>query len=140
MDISEETKSRLLQNLSSPFDGNLLGVKVADAERGKIIIEVEPKEEFTNGLGIIHGGVTASLCDTAMGGAAMTLGIIPVTVEMKINYISPAGTDNKLVGVGKVVKEGRTLIFTEGEIYYEDKLVAQSLGTYIVKNPNVASK
>lgn len=139
MDISEETKSRLLQNLSSPFDG-ILGVKVVDAERGKVIIEVEPKEEFTNSLGIIHGGVTASLCDTAMGAAAMTLGITPVTVEMKINYISPAGTDSKLTGVGKVVKEGRTLIFTESEIYYEDKLVAQSLGTYIVKNPKMASK
>ena len=65
----------------------------------------------------------------------MTLGINPVTVEMKLNYLAPGSVDGKLIAKGKVVKAGRTLVISEGEVYHKDKLIAKSLGTYYVKNP-----
>lgn len=123
-----------LKNINSPFDKKL-GLRVVEVERGKAVIELNIKQEFLNSNGIIHGGLTASLCDTAMGASAMTLGVNPLTVEMKVNYLSPGGTDGKFIAVGRVIKEGRTLIFAESEIYYNDKLIAKSIGTYIVKQP-----
>jgi acyl-CoA thioesterase len=68
-----------------------------------------------------------------MGATVMTLGINPMTVEMKVNYLSPGGTDGKLIAIGKIVKNGRTLVIAESEVYYKDKMIAKSLGTYFVE-------
>lgn len=119
----------LERSVQAPFNKKL-GIKIIKAKKGSVELELDPKPDLANGLGIVHGGVTASLCDSAMGFAVMTLGIVPVTVEMKLNYLSPGSIDQKLIAKGAVVKEGRTLIIAESQVYSGEKLVAKSLGTY----------
>ncbi len=133
MTINNELENDYLKKLDCPFNKKL-GIKVIESNEGRVIIALESKQDFTNSNGIIHGGVTASLCDTAMGASVMTLGINTITVEMKVNYLSPGGTDGKLIAIGKIVKRGRTFVIAESEVYYKDKLIAKSLGTYFVKN------
>lgn len=125
----------LKKSMKAPFNEKL-GIKLVKAERGRVILELDTKRDLANGIGIVHGGVTASLCDTAMGAAAMTLGINPVTVEMKLNFLSPGSIESVLVAEGRIVKEGQTLIISEGEVYNGDKLIAKSLGTYFVQKSN----
>lgn len=127
----------LKESVKAPFNEKL-GVKLIEAQKGRAVLELDAKQGLTNGLGIIHGGVTASLCDNAMGFAAMTLGIIPVTVEMKLNFLSPGSIEGTLVAKGRIVKEGRTLIIGEGEVYNGDKLIAKSLGTYFAQKSEKA--
>ena len=67
--------------------------------------------------GLFHGGVTASILDTAGGYAGLSLfeaddGIL--TVEFKINLIAPAMGD-ELIARGEVVKPGKSLTVTRGE-------------------------
>jgi uncharacterized protein (TIGR00369 family) len=123
-----------LKNIDSPFDKKL-GVKLVEAKKGRVVIELRTKKSFTNSNGVIHGGLTASLCDAAMGASVMTFGINSVTVEMKVNYLSPGGPDGKFIAIGRVVKKGHTLVIAESEVYYKNKLIAKSLGTYFVEHP-----
>ncbi|MGI6424733.1 MAG: PaaI family thioesterase [Tepidanaerobacteraceae bacterium] len=120
--------------IEAPYN-KMMKINFIEAEEGSVVLELELKKEYANGIGITHGGVAASLCDAVMGFSAMTLEIIPVTVEMKINYFLPVKTEGVLVAKGKVIKRGNRLIVAEGEIYHSSKLVAKGIGTYIVTNP-----
>jgi len=122
------------KNFNSPFN-KLLGIEIVEANQGRVSLELVGREDLTNSLEIIHGGATATLCDVAMGAAVGTYGLIPITVEMKINYLSPGLTDGVIVAKGKVIKVGNSIAISEGEIYQGDRLIAKSIGTYSVKKP-----
>jgi uncharacterized protein (TIGR00369 family) len=69
--------------------------------------------------GFVHGGVVGMIADSAAGYAAMT--VVPasasvLTVEYKMNLIAPADGE-QLIARGKVVRPGRTLIVTQGEVF-----------------------
>jgi len=69
--------------------------------------------------GFVHGGVVGMIADSAAGYAAMTL--VPasasvLTVEYKMNLVAPADGE-KLIARGQVVRPGRTLIVTQGEVF-----------------------
>lgn len=69
--------------------------------------------------GFVHGGVVGMIADSAAGYAAMT--VVPatasvLTVEYKMNLVAPADGE-KLIARGRVVRPGRTLIVTQGEVF-----------------------
>ena len=71
--------------------------------------------------GYVHAGIVATLVDSAGGFAGFTL--FPadssvLTVEFKLNLLAPA-TGDRLVAEGFVVKPGRTLAITRGEVHAE---------------------
>lgn len=76
---------------SAPM-ADLLGLRIAEVARGRIVITGIATEQFYNGLGIAHGGFAATMLDTALGCAINTLqpaGRIFTTLELKINYTRP---------------------------------------------------
>jgi uncharacterized protein (TIGR00369 family) len=81
----------MLEKISSPFE-NLIGMEIIEKSQGKSIISIRKKDELTNFLGIIHGGVLASICDTAAVQALMTLAPEGpyLTAELAIKYKKPA--------------------------------------------------
>ena len=89
MTANKEPVMKFLKKVNCPFN-NKLGIKVIEAEKGRAVIELEVNKDLSNNYGIIHGGVTASLCDTAMGATVMTLGINPMTDEMS-NFVTRHG-------------------------------------------------
>lgn len=117
----------------SPFH-KYMDLKLLKVKKGKVRIEMIGKDTFLNSAGIVHGGATATLCDVAMGYAVRSLGKIPTTVEMKINYLSPALPNKKLQAVGNVIKSGSNLVVVEGQVYCDGKLIIKSLGTYFDLN------
>src|ERR1043165_3205632 len=46
---------------------SLLGFRLAEVEEGHIVFVAEPLEAFYNGAGVVHGGWTAALLDSALG-------------------------------------------------------------------------
>jgi uncharacterized protein (TIGR00369 family) len=69
--------------------------------------------------GFVHGGVVGMIADSAAGYAAMTM--VPasasvLTVEYKMNLVAPADGEH-LIARGRVVRPGRTLIVTQGEVF-----------------------
>lgn len=111
----------------------LLGITVMELNDNGCIMQMKIRPEFHNSIeGIVHGGVTHALADAVMGHAAAppVNGVQQcVTVESKINYLSPAKGD-LLIASSKVLKRGSKLIVMEARITCDGKLVAVALGTY----------
>lgn len=96
-----------------------LGAAMTRVEPGLVEIEMPFSEVLSQQHGFYHAGGIASIADTAGGYAGSTLfapddGIL--TVEFKINLVSPADGD-LLMARGEVIKPGRTLTITKGEVF-----------------------
>jgi uncharacterized protein (TIGR00369 family) len=99
----------------------LIGAEMTDLAPGYCAISVRPRPEILQQHGYVHAGIVATLVDSAGGYAGFTL--FPadssvLTVEFKLNLLAPA-TGDLLVAEGFVVKPGRTLAITRGEVYAE---------------------
>jgi uncharacterized protein (TIGR00369 family) len=99
----------------------LIGALLTAVEPGQVEVALPYRDDLTQQKGFIHGGIIGMIADTACGYAAYSL--MPadcslVTVEYKINILAPARTS--LVARGEVVRAGRTLTVTRGEVYSED--------------------
>ena len=110
----------------------LLAVRQADRE-----VEVgfmARADLLCNPMGQIQGGYICAMLDEAMSVAGLiTSGMTHVvpTLEMKTSFLRPA-LPGSLRAVGRVIKWGRTICFTEGELYDgEGRLLAKATGTAI---------
>ena len=115
-----------------PPSSAMLGWTPVDVGAGHIRVEYLAKEDFYNPAGVVQGGFLAAMLDDVMGPAAVTLmepGEVPATVEMKVSYIRPA-VAGKLIGNGRVVYKGKSIVFMEGSLTTEDGvLIATATGT-----------
>jgi uncharacterized protein (TIGR00369 family) len=71
---------------------HLMDFRLVEVAEGRAVFSIKPEERHYNGIGIVHGGLAATLLDSAMGCAVNTMmpaGKIFTTLEMKINYIRP---------------------------------------------------
>ncbi len=77
-----------------PFN-RLCGFVVSRWDEHGVRMEVDDRDELANGVGSMHGGVVATLIDTAASAAAIAVGEFApgtrvVTVSMTVNYTGPA--------------------------------------------------
>lgn len=113
-----------------------LGIKIAKLSAGHADLSLAIKKHHQQYQGIAHGGVLASLADTAATFAALT--IIPentdvVTIEFKVNFLSatPSGT---IVAKGRTVRVGSRVAVADVEVYgpQKDRLVMTGTFTMLV--------
>jgi uncharacterized protein (TIGR00369 family) len=108
----------------------LLEAKLLKVSPGEVHIELPFHSAITQQHGYVHAGIITTIIDSACGYAAFSLmppGSDVLAVEFKINFMFPAKGE-KFVGIGKVIKPGRTLTVCSGEMHAfiddESKLVA----------------
>jgi len=97
----------------------LLGARLVTLEPGFCAIELPYREELTQQHGYIHAGIVSAIADSAGGYAGFSLfpaDASVLTVEYKLNLIAPAAGE-RLIAEAQVVKPGRTLAITRGEVY-----------------------
>jgi uncharacterized protein (TIGR00369 family) len=99
----------------------LIGATIVDVAPGYCALALAPRPETSQQHGYVHAGILATLVDSAGGYAGYTL--FPedssvLTVEYKLNLLAPAQGE-RIVAEGFVVKPGRTLAITRGEIHAE---------------------
>ena len=97
----------------------LIRATLAVVEHGRTEIHLPHWTGVEQQHGFVHGGVVGMIADSAAGYAAMTM--VPaaasvLTVEYKMNLMAPADGD-RLVARGRVIRAGRTLIVTQGEVF-----------------------
>ena len=98
-----------------------LGATLESLAPGYCAISLVPRAEVAQQHGYVHAGVVAAIVDTAGGYAGYTLfpeNASVLTVEYKLNLLAPA-VGERLVAEGFVVKPGRTLAITRGEVHAE---------------------
>ena len=95
------------------------GMRIVAAEPGKVTMALAKRPELTQFFGHFHGGVIAGLADHAAGAcatSAMPEGKIAVTVEIKINYLSPADGD-ELIARAETIQAGSTIGVVKVEVF-----------------------
>ena len=119
-----------------PF-AHLLGFEIESIEDGSVTFAVVPQEFHYNPFGVMHGGVAASLFDSALGCAVQSL--LPAarmapTMELHINYIRPITVSTgKISCSGQVVHLGKRSATAEGRLVdTHGKLYAHATGTFVV--------
>ena len=109
-----------------------LKIQTDELGQGTARLSLPVEREFTNSLGTVHGGVIMSLLDVALCTAARTLhpqsqGVI--TINLSTSFIG-AGAGERLLAEARVLKDGRSMSFVEGEARNADgSLVAKAVGT-----------
>ena len=104
----------------SPFMADL-GVEPVAVSPGRVTTVLPIQPRHLQHTGQVHAGVMASLADQTMGAAAQTLaaeGYWIVTAELKTSCLR-AGRGERLVCEALVLKPGRSVSFTEAEVYAE---------------------
>ena len=98
----------------------LMNMRLIEVEEGRAVFAVEPDERHYNGLGIAHGGLAATLMDSALGCAINTVmpaGRVFTTLEMKINYVRPMRRETGEVRCeAEVLHAGSRVATAEGRI------------------------
>ena len=114
-----------------PPASRLLGwtLRAVDTSAGTIEIGFEADERFINPAGTVQGGFLAAMLDDTQGPAlfAMTNGqVYAPTIGFNISFIK-AARPGRFVGKGRVVSVGKTIVFTEAELFDEaGELVARA--------------
>lgn len=100
-----------------PFVG-YCGIEPIESGGGRSRLEVTVERHHGNQMGVAHGGLLMTLLDVCMGSAARSaVGSNVVTVDMQVAFTAPA--TGHLVGRGRVVRAGKSLIFVEADIVNE---------------------
>jgi uncharacterized protein (TIGR00369 family) len=104
-------------------------------EPGSIIYRMKITEKHLSSPNTAHGAAVAGFMDCVLGLSALSEAVInsnlTSTVEFKINYIRPVTLHDEIVGIGKVVHKGKSLIISSGEVKNsKGELVALGQGTF----------
>lgn len=106
--------------IPSPPIALLLGFTLAETGEGSAVFTVEPGEHHYNPIGVVHGGLLATVLDSAMGCAVQTTlpaGVGYTTLELKTNFVRPAlRTTGPLRCTARVLHRGRRSATAEGSV------------------------
>jgi len=95
-----------------------IGAEITQVVPGRCEIRLPYGDHVAQQHGFFHGGIVATIADSAAGYAGFSLmptGAGVLTVEFKINLVAPADGD-ELVACGSVVRPGRTLTVASAEV------------------------
>ena len=133
----DEILQRFLRTKNQPTGSQTLGFRMVSVSQERMEVEVafEAKAELlANPMRQVQGGYLCAMLDECMSVACMVaskMTAVAPTAEMKTSFFRPA-MPGQLKGIGRVVRCGRTLAFTEGELYDADgRLVAKATGTAV---------
>ncbi|MBV9773199.1 MAG: PaaI family thioesterase [Gemmatimonadetes bacterium] len=120
-----------------------LGIGGAEFEEGRAVFWVDPAEYHYNPIGVVHGGLAATLCDSAMGCAVQSLlpaGSGYTTLEIKVNFVRPLTRDTGRIRCeGKIVHLGGRVATAEARVTdAAGKLYAHATTTCMVFRPEGA--
>jgi uncharacterized protein (TIGR00369 family) len=110
---------------------------LSEVGEGSCVFEGDPGPHLLNPMGIVHGGWTMTLIDSATGCAAHTLlpaGVGYTTVETKVNFSRAIRADTGRVrAAARVVSKGRQIISAEAVVEGQDgKVLAHGTSTLLV--------
>jgi uncharacterized protein (TIGR00369 family) len=110
-------------------------ISLVRVDDGEVEIRLDAQEHHLNLLGTLHGGMIATVADTAMGLAVRTRhepGTSHVTGSLTVTYLSP-GRPGSIRAIGRAVKAGRQMGYGEADVLdASGRLLARASATFIV--------
>jgi uncharacterized protein (TIGR00369 family) len=120
----------------------LMGFDLAEVDKGRAVFEVTPQEFHYNPIGVVHGGLAATLIDSATGCAVQSTlepGVVYTSLEVKVNFARPITRDTgRVVCEGRIVHRGRTIATAEARLVADagGKLLAHGTATCLLMAAN----
>ena len=108
---------------------NWLKPTLISAERGSLHCSYIIRKEMTNPYGILHGGITAGIIDDLIGATVFILGFNGryTTINNHIDYFATAVEGDTISAKTAIVKQGRTIINLQCEVFLisKNRLIAK---------------
>ena len=119
-----------------------IGAELTSVSPGEVVIELPFREDLTQQHGYLHAAIVTAIVDSACGYAAFSL--MPVnaavlTAEYKLNFLAPAA-GRRFVAHGRVLKPGRTLTVTAGDVLAETDAGAKPIATMLATMMTVSGR
>jgi uncharacterized protein (TIGR00369 family) len=129
-DAHREFAANALHSL--PF-AKLIGMRLVDLKMDEATISIEMRDDLRQPSGVLHGGVTATLIDTAMAFAVRTR-LTPesatATIDLTVHYLRPL-VEGHASCTARVVRAGKRIFTVAADVENsEGKLIATGLSTY----------
>jgi uncharacterized protein (TIGR00369 family) len=126
--------------LPGPPIAALMNFGLAELGEGFAVFTVEPAEYHYNPIGVVHGGLAATLLDSAMGCAVhstLAAGVGYTTLEIKVNYVRALTSETRGVRCeARVIHVGGRTATAEGRVVDEGgKLYAHGTTTCLIFRP-----
>ena len=113
-----------------------MGIEITEFSEGSCVVECTVGERHLNMGGVAHGGVHATMLDTAMGGTLVSILAKEewcATAQIDISYLNAVNKGDHLIATAEVVRRGRNLAHLEGTLVdSEGRKVAPAKGTWAV--------
>lgn len=136
--LSKAALALAAERLRQSNPANHFGFVLEKAEHGRAVLRMPVLELHKQIHRVVHGGVLASLADTAGGFAAFLaapIGSRSLTIELKINFLE--GVESGEVWAdARVLRRGKTTTVVECDVTDQDRrLVSKALMTFTVLPP-----
>jgi uncharacterized protein (TIGR00369 family) len=118
---------------------DLLGFDLIEVDEGRVVFAAQPGEQHYNPIGVVHGGLAATLLDSAMGAAVhstLPQGSAYVTLEVKFNLVRAITAETgRVLAEGNVIHRGKTVATVEGSLRSEEggALLAHGTSTCLIR-------
>jgi len=115
-----------------------LGFTLDEVQEGRAVFSAPVAEAHYNPMSTLHGGVAATLLDSAMGCAVHSTlppGVAYTTLEFKVNFIRPAtAATGRIAAEGTLVHRGSRVATAEGRLVAVDdgRLLAHATATCLI--------
>ncbi|MET7600238.1 PaaI family thioesterase [Streptomyces sp. NPDC004082] len=123
--------------LPAPPIAATLGMRLEEVEHGRAVFSLIPGEEHYNPIGSVHGGVYATLLDSAAGCAVQS--VLPpamgyTSLDLTVKFLRPVTVDTgRIRAVGTVLNSGRRTALAQAELLDEtDRLLAHTTSSCLL--------
>jgi uncharacterized protein (TIGR00369 family) len=115
----------------------LLDARLESVHRGHVTFSCRTRGDFANPMGTLHGGISATLLDSAMGCAVMTAlpaGAAYTTVDLAVTYLRPVPLDGVVIRAeGRTIHVGGRIATASGTLTGpDDRVLATATTTCLV--------
>jgi uncharacterized protein (TIGR00369 family) len=122
----------------------LLGMDAPRVEPGHAVFTLEPGEHLYNPIGSVHGGILATLLDSALGCAVhskLAAGVAYTTIDLAVTYLRPVTRDTgRLTCEADVIHAGRTIATARALIVdNEDRRYATATATCLLSQHEITA-
>ncbi len=123
-----------------PPVANLLNMRLTEVKKGRAVFEIDIGEQHYNPIGVVHGGIAATMLDSAMGCAVQTTldaGVGYTTLEIKVNMVRAVTlAAGRLFAIATLIHAGNRTATAEGKfVDAAGRLYAHGTTTCIVLRP-----
>jgi uncharacterized protein (TIGR00369 family) len=123
--VGHETGLALLQamrdgDLPAPPILSTVGFELEEVEEGRVVFALEPGEHHYNPIGSVHGGVYATVLDSATGCAVHSVlpaGVGYTSLDLNVKFLRGMTVETgRAVCEGRVVQRGRRTALAEATL------------------------